>query len=219
MLIIPPYPEHPSPDDFDVHRELEKAFKVCPQLFFMCRIRPLNDNGTRSCDVTQDISLQLMYFSVFMPCNLTPTHPLQQAGNEMLYDPSPMPILYVGHVKHALCRVPLIPCFLNCNSTPTIPRSFAGKKASKFPHGQSDTATTNGSRLFEVNNFMWQFGRPKGRQISVTDACIERQKMQEMGRSKRLKTRRINQNNQRFAIVLEADPEVASASASASDGD
>jgi hypothetical protein len=36
---------------------------------------------------------------------------------------SKKPVLHVGYLEHVLCRAPLIPCFLDGNSTNTIPHS------------------------------------------------------------------------------------------------
>jgi hypothetical protein len=64
-------------------------------------------------------------------------------------------------------RVPLIPLFLAGNSTPTIPYQYSQHKRSGFPVGTRacDTAAADGRRgrsnAYEVNPWLWQFGRGK----------------------------------------------------------
>ena len=63
-------------------------------------------------------------------------------------------------------RVPLIPLFLAGNSTPTIPHKYSKHKSSGFPMGSCDTAAADGRRgsnVYEVNPWLWQFGRGKPR--------------------------------------------------------
>ena len=63
-------------------------------------------------------------------------------------------------------RVPLIPLFLAGNSTPTIPHEYSQHKRSGFPVGSCDTAAADGRRgsnVYEVNPWLWQFGRGKQR--------------------------------------------------------
>jgi hypothetical protein len=60
-------------------------------------------------------------------------------------------------------RVPLILLFLAGNSTPTIPQQH---KRSGFQVGSCDTAGADGwrgSNVYEVNPWLWQFGRGKPR--------------------------------------------------------
>ena len=175
MLVAPPFPFHLDPDHFDLNTQYKEAWKVRPELFFRCKIRPLSPDGTKSLNSETDIPLQLMFYSKFNECKLTPHHPLQKAGNEMIFEPMPVPVLHVDHVRHALCRVPLMPCFVHGNDTPTIPRGFA---RNLYPDGQADTASRPGSRLYEVNHFMWSFGRPKERNESVSD--LKKRKMETM---------------------------------------
>jgi hypothetical protein len=71
-------------------------------------------------------------------------------------------------------RIPLIPLFLAGNSTPTIPHKYNQHKRSGFPVGCCDTAAADGRRgsnVYEVNPWLWQFGRGKPRLggLSVED--------------------------------------------------
>ncbi len=63
-------------------------------------------------------------------------------------------------------RVPLIPLILAGNSTPTIPHQYSQHKRAGFPVGSCDTAAAGGrcgSNVYEVNQWLWQFGRSKPR--------------------------------------------------------
>ena len=68
-------------------------------------------------------------------------------------------------------RVPLIPLLLAGNSTLTIPHMFSKRKDSGFPFGCADAAAADGRRGsndYEVNLWMWQFGRGKPRLGGLT---------------------------------------------------
>ena len=63
-------------------------------------------------------------------------------------------------------RVPLILLFLAGNTTPTIPHQYSQHKRSGFPVGSCDSAAEDGRRgsnAYEVNPWLWQFGRGKPR--------------------------------------------------------
>ena len=102
---------------------------------------------------------------------------MQRNGIPMLYEraASQLPTLYVCPVENVLGRVPLMPCYLSGNLHNTIPHSLrqvvpAGAAADSRP----DSGT--GSRLFEVNIWMWRYGRAFPRRISVEDADEMRRK-------------------------------------------
>ncbi len=63
-------------------------------------------------------------------------------------------------------RGPLIPLFLAGNLTPTIPHQYSQCRRSGFPVGSCDTAAADGlcgSHVYEVNQWLWQFGCCKPR--------------------------------------------------------
>jgi hypothetical protein len=96
----------------------------------------------------------------------------------MLFDSascSALPSLYICPVKNILGRVPMIPCFVGGNSHPTIPHSF---HRHQLAGGAADTRhdSGNGSRLYEVNLWMWRYGRGHERKVSVLKAMEERAK-------------------------------------------
>ena len=73
-----------------------------------------------------------------------------------LYEPGPIPCLYMAPVDHMVGRVPLIPLFLAGNSTPTTPHRFNKHKDSGqgFPMGCADSAALDhrlGCNVYEVN--------------------------------------------------------------------
>ncbi len=99
---------------------------------------------------------------------------MEDAGVINLYEPSPTPCLNVADVQNVVGRVPIIPLFLFFlagNSTPTIPHRVSKRKDSGFPYGCADTAATDGrcgSNVYEVNQWLWQFGRGKSRLGGLT---------------------------------------------------
>ena len=78
----------------------------------------------------------------------------------MLYEraSSQLPTLYVCPVENVLGRVPLIPCSLRGNTNNTIPYSLRyDVQDGAAADSRHDSGT--GSRLFEVNVWMWIYGR------------------------------------------------------------
>ena len=61
----------------------------------------------------------LVFFSTFEPISLTLDSCMQQKGVPMLYER--LPSLYVCPVENVLGRVPLIQCYLNGNTSNTVP--------------------------------------------------------------------------------------------------
>ena len=89
----------------------------------------------------------------------------------MLYERSATVLqsLYVYPVENVLGRMPLIPCYLNWNSSNTIPYRYRGViPAEAAADSRPDSGT--GSRLFEINIWMWRYGRTFPREVSVADA-------------------------------------------------
>ena len=72
-----------------------------------------------------------------------------------------------------------LPCFLQGNATPTIPHKLRHLKASAFQYGIADAAAVDGRRgsnVYEVNPWLWQFGRGRprlgGLSVSETEAVV-----------------------------------------------
>ena len=98
---------------------------VHPQLFFHCTLRPIGIAAGRFNRSDEDIPLDLVFFSPFEELNLRTAGIMESKGIHRVYEPSPVPTLYVGRVEDLLGRVPLIPCFLDGNATSTIPHKYS----------------------------------------------------------------------------------------------
>ena len=167
ILVIPPYPYCIEEDPNDVL--LEECWYARPQLLFTCYLRPKGGrppkNRTYIC-CPDDIPYHMVFFSTFEELKLPISGPMERAGVVKLYEPFPTPCLYVAPAACMVGRVPLIPLFLAGNSTPTIPHKYSQHKSSGFPVGCSDSAAADGRRgsnVYEVNPWLWQFGRGKPR--------------------------------------------------------
>ncbi len=57
---------------------------------------------------------------------------MESKGIYRVYKPSPVPTLYVGRVEDLLRQVPLIPCFLDGNTTSTIPHKYSSQQKGAF---------------------------------------------------------------------------------------
>ncbi len=62
------------------------------------------------------------------------------AVRQKLYELFPVPTLYVGRIEDLLQvgRVPLSPCFLDGNTTSTIPHKYAARQKQAFGFGCAD---------------------------------------------------------------------------------
>ncbi len=84
------------------------------------------------------------------------------------------------------CGAPLIPCFIGSNSHPTIPNSF--KDDWRLGSASADTQRDrgNGSRLYEVNIWMWRYDRGRPRMVSIAEALrIRRMRIREQDQGSR----------------------------------
>ena len=79
--------------------------------------------------------------------------------------------LYLCLVRNVLGRVPLTPCFVLGNRTPTLPHSFGNSQGAV---ADSRNGAGNGSRLYEVNIWMWCYGRGQPRRVTVAEAELQR---------------------------------------------
>ena len=169
-----PYPFNVKPtEDFDVSEDFDitgegDLWYAQPELFFSCS---LCRTGHQE-NVSTHTKVALVFFSTFEPITLSPDH-IMQADKQvpMLYKRSDkeLPTLYICPVENVLGRVPLIPCYMKGNTHPTIPyclrRMDLGGAAAD---SREDSGT--GSRLFEVNMWMWKYGRSLPRQETVQEA-------------------------------------------------
>ena len=108
----------------------------------------------------------MVFISSFEDLRLHLTGTMESNGVRKLYKPSPVPTLYVGRIQDLLGRVPLIPCFLDGNATSTIPHKYASRQKTAFECGCADgpgPASRKGSHVYEINTWLWSFGRPQPR--------------------------------------------------------
>jgi hypothetical protein len=193
VCVVAPYPFRIEPlEDFDPIGDLDVTgggdlWYARPLLFFTCTVCPTGHMG----DGPSHKDVSLVFFSTFEPISLTPDSCMQRKGVPMLYEraASQVPSLYVCPVENVLGRVPLIPCYLNGNSVNSIPHCFRGKiprEASADSRPDSGT----GSRLFEINMWMWRYGRTFPRQISVDQAVELRKKRVQESRARGAETLR-----------------------------
>ena len=139
---------------------------VRPQLFFTCTVRPPHATRGRHNTYAEDIALNLVFFSAFEDLGLRTTGTMESNGIRKLYEPSPVPTLYVGRVEDLLGRLQLFPCFLDGNTTSTIMYKYAGRQKQAFEFGCADGASQGsrrGSHVYEINTWLWNFGRPQPR--------------------------------------------------------
>jgi hypothetical protein len=136
-----------------------------------------------------DLLFNLVFFSTFEELNLPIKGPMEDAGVVKLYEPSPTTCIYVAPAENMVARVPLIHLLLAGNTTATIPRVYSKRKDSGFPMGCADEAALDGSRgsnIYEVNPWLWQFGRGKPRLGGLTvEETADRQLAKDVDRKKR----------------------------------
>lgn len=160
-------------DDVILERDLDnfdKLWIIRLQCLFEITVHPIGDSKKESC-----FDMTLAYFSLFMPLDLGLPDRLQR-----VYEPEPIPLVYVGYAKDILGRIPLMPSFLSGTSNPTIPNMYAKKKNSKFAFGSVDAASANhttrgnrpgapkkklGSNVYEVGDLMWKYARIRPRRV------------------------------------------------------
>ncbi len=85
-------------------------------------------------------------------------------GIRKLFEPSSFSTLYVGRIEDLLGRVPLFPCFIDGNTTSTIPHKYAPRQKQAFEYVCADGSGQGsrwGSHVYEINAWMWNFGRPQ----------------------------------------------------------
>jgi hypothetical protein len=164
--------------DFNVMQDFDITWSgdvwyARPQLFFKCTLCPTGEMGFPR----QHKEYSLFFFSTFEPISLTQDSCMQRKGVPMLYERSAavLPTLYVCPVENVLGQVPLIPCYLSGNTCNTIPHKYRGAiPAEAAADLRQDSGT--GSCLFEINIWMWRYGRTFPREIAVVDAVELRKK-------------------------------------------
>ncbi len=125
----------------------------------------------------EDIPLDLIFFSPFEELRLKAAGIMESKGIHRVYEPSPVPTLYVGRVEDLLGRVPLIPCLLDGNATSTILHKYSSRQKDAFECCCADGAgptSRRGSHVYEINTWVWNFGRPQPRVGDLSLAKTEK---------------------------------------------
>jgi hypothetical protein len=73
-------------------------------------------------------------------------------------------------VANVLGRAPLIQCFIGGNIHRTIPHRFKDDRRLGDASADTQRVRGNGSRLYEVNIWMWRYGRGRPRMVSIAEA-------------------------------------------------
>ncbi len=188
MVVLALYPNNPNQvESFNVKTDFDLqgdglVWYTRPQLFFNCTLCPTGAKG----DSSTHKEVSLVYFSTSEPIELTPDSIMQRAGVPMLYDSASnprRPCIYICPVANVLGRAPLIPCFISGNRHPTIPLRFKDDRRLGDASADTQRDRGNGSRLYEVNIWMWRYGWGRPRMVSIAEA--------ERMRSERLRESRL----------------------------
>jgi hypothetical protein len=172
VCLVAPYPYGPrTADQFNVKTDMDLSgegllWYARPQLFFNCTVAPV---GQLECKA-RHTELSLVFFSTFEPIKLTPNSVMQRNGVPMFFDSASstnLPSLYICRAENVLGRVPLMPCYISGNTHPTLPHRFGDRAGAT---ADSSVGRGNGSRLYELNLWMWRYGRGQPRKITVEEA-------------------------------------------------
>ena len=141
------------------------------ELMFSCSLCITGQIG-RGLSNPEAISVDLALISTFEDLPNPPSTVLGKEGCRIVYAAKGTPCLYVVPLSHCACRVPLMPCFLRGNSKPTIPWQLRGRYNSPKAGLKADSAPDkgDGSRLFQLNKWLWRFGRGRPRTPGQTVA-------------------------------------------------
>ena len=156
-----------------------------PLLFFNCTLCPTG----RMAATNEHLAVSLVFFSTFEPISLTPDGCMQEKGVPMVYERAATQLQtpYVVPVENILGSVPLILCYLNGNTMNSIPHKYLSQiPREAAADSRPDSGT--GSRLFEVNIWMWRYGRTFPRVISVEQAVELRKKRLQDSRARGAET-------------------------------
>jgi hypothetical protein len=175
VAFIPPYPFYiDDPDDFDLLSDFDKVWYGRLQLLMRCTLCPTGQKYAKD-GGPGAIVADLAFISTFEPLPNAPVGITQKAGCDILVQPRRVPTLYFNFVRNTVGRVPMFPCFLNGNTSPTIPYSRRTmNNAAMGIVADSRPDSGNGSLIFEVNMWMWRFGRSMPRRVPVAEAQARR---------------------------------------------
>ena len=193
MCLIAPFPYNDQPPElFDINQDFDltgngKVWFARPQLFFSCMVCPRGHKETQA----SHMKLSLVFFNTFDPIDLSQQSIMAKKGIPMLCEdaPSQLPTLYICPATNVLGRIPLIPCYMDGQTHATIPHRFSRVN---LGGAIADTRPDNGtgSRLYELNHWMWRYGRSLPRTMSVADSEKIRHKRMLVSRTKGAETKR-----------------------------
>jgi hypothetical protein len=128
----------------------------------------------------------------------------------MLYDSASNPRLpchYICPVANVLGRAPLIPCFIGGNRRPVIPYHFKPEDDQRLGSASADTQWDrgNGSKLYEVNIWMWRYGLARPRMVTIAKA-------------ERMRSERLSESRTRAAGTRKRRSEATAAAGAAEGG-
>jgi hypothetical protein len=183
VCVVAPYPFRIELlEDFDPIVDLDvtgggDVWYAWPIIFFTCTVSPTGHMG----DTTSYKDVSLVFFNTVEPISLTPESCMQRQGVPMLYKraASPVPSLYVCRTL-ASGKLPWTGA--SDSMLPERQLSQVGNSSLfrvKIPReaaADSRPDSGTGGLLFEINMWMWRYGRTFPRQISVVQAVEFRKK-------------------------------------------
>jgi hypothetical protein len=170
-----------------------------PQLFFKCTVAPTGHLHHKG----RHMELALVFFSTFEPIDLTPNSLMQRNGVPMFFDSassSSLPSLYLCKTDNVLGRVPLMPCYLRGNQTPTLPHQFGDRGGAK---ADTSRGRGNGSVLYELNLWMWRYGRGQPRKVSVAETMQRRKERVNAARQRAAETMKRRRSEREEPVLVE----------------
>jgi hypothetical protein len=179
-----------------------------PQLFFNCTLCPTEaKESLYTLYSASHKEVSLVYFSTFEPIDQTPDSIMQQAGVPMLYDSASNPRLFIYPVENVLGLAPHS-VFHRWQQSPHESTSLQGRSSPwKRLRRHTDTQRDrgNGIRLYEVNIWMWRYGRGYPRMVSIAEA-------------ERIRRERISESRARAEETRKRRSEAAAAAGAAKGG-
>jgi hypothetical protein len=148
-----------------------------PDLICHCTLLPIGTVAGCYNSSDEDILLNLVFFISFEELRLRTAGVMESKGIHRVCEPSSVPTLYIGRVEDLLGRVPLIPCFLDGNATSTSPHKYCNRQKDAFECCCADGAgptSRRGSHVYEINTWLWIFGRPQPRMGGLSVAKTEK---------------------------------------------
>ena len=179
--------------DFDLRKSEHRREMWVGRVELLFQATFKNSEGSR---FEYDLAFVTCLYDFEHPSAMGPMQ--RRAGARMFYVPS-IPWTIVIPVNHILGRVPLMRLYLEGSTQPSIPRSLARDKAAYFEHGCADRGgrdgVGSGSRLFELNVHLWQYGRLQPRTMSIQERMDRRAARCELA-AKRRRGKRARQQSQ-----------------------